>query len=135
MAEGVHNFDRRASDVNVNALATRIGALEETVHDTVTPELRNNTRLCTDLHDAIFGKDQDDGLAMKVQEMHDIFNTARNGIRVFTSAGNAAVSLVELGGKIAKPMIWIGIVIAGGVAYWKTGSLPDWIVRLLGMGA
>lgn len=39
-----HQFDRRIEDVNVAALGTRLKALEDTVHQVITPELRDCAR-------------------------------------------------------------------------------------------
>lgn len=117
----VHHFDRRAEDVNAKSIATRMDSLEATVHEKALPELQANTRLCADLHAAIFGKDQDDGLQMRVQEMHDVFTAARNAIRVFTAVGNGAVKAVELGGKVAKPLLWIALLFGSIITFVKTG--------------
>lgn len=111
MVDGVHNFDRRASDVNVAALGTEIRALSETVHERIVPSLDDNTRICTQLREAVFGKNEDDGLAMKVQEMHDVFSKATNGMRVLAALGNGVVKGIEIGGKIAKPLIYIIMLI------------------------
>jgi hypothetical protein len=123
--EEPHDFDRRVSDVNVAAISTELRALSETVHDRIGPALDDNTRICTDLRKAVFGHGDDDGLAMKVQEMHDVFTAGRNGMRVLSAVGNGVMWTIEKGGKIAKPLFWLALLVGSIVTYWKTGNWPQ----------
>lgn len=118
-----HNFDRREQDANVAALGTRLKGIEDTVHGKLIPDLEHNTRVCTKLHDAMFGSDGDDGIQMKVQEMHDAFTTMRNGMKVLSAMGNGVFWIIEKGGRAAKPLFWI-IVLTGSL--WTYISTGHW---------
>lgn len=122
MGEDAHSFDRRGGDANVAALATRFKAIEETIHEKLALDLEHNTRVCTKLHDAVFGTQEDDGIAMKVQEMHDVFARATNGLRVLSAVGNGVIRTIEIAGKIAKPLIYIAMLVGAIVGLIKTGS-------------
>lgn len=102
----IHQFDRRQTDVNVAALAVRVDALErraENLEHQVkenTQELRANTELTRQIH-------------VKTEDMHDAFAVARGGFRT-----------LEFIGKAAKPVLYIGGVIAAGIVFIKTGVWP-----------
>jgi hypothetical protein len=109
-----HQFDRRASDVNVSALSTRVTALEgrvealeKDVRDN-TVELRANTALTKQVHEALHGRDGDDedlGLKGKVGEMHKIFADAMGTVRT------------------CKRVMWPVVGLVGAiVVWWKTGE-------------
>jgi hypothetical protein len=117
-----HAFDRRSTDANVSALGTRLHGIEDTVIEKVLPRLEENTRICTQLHEAVFGKGDDDGLMMKVQEMHDVFSRATNGIRVLSVMGNGIVKGIEIAGKVAKPLIYVAILVGAIIGFIKTGT-------------
>lgn len=116
-----HNFDRRATDPHVSQLSLRMGALENRVESLEMEtrdnnrELRANTVLTQQTH-------------QRTEEMYEIFEPARNGFRMIGGVGNAGLKVIELGGKIAKPLIFIGALGVGVVAYFKTGSFqwPSW---------
>lgn len=122
MGTEAHNFDRRSQDANVAALGTRFKGIEDTIQEKLMPDLEHNTRVCTKLHDAVFGVSGDDGIAMKVQEMHDVFNAAKNGMRVLSAVGNGVVWCIEKGGRIAKPLFWLFVLAGAVIGFLKTGT-------------
>jgi hypothetical protein len=152
MAEN-HQFDRRQSDVNMRSLATQLKALENHVHETMTPELRANTRLTRQVHEAFFGKEGDDGmhakveamtealsgrgdepgLESKVDSMYEIFAAARNGLRMLSAIANFCVRAIEMLGRVAKPLLFIAALCAAVITYSRTGAwtMPDWWTALL----
>lgn len=111
-----HNFDRRVSDVNVSALAVRVASLEgrvESLEDRVlqsTTELAANTQLTKQVHEALHGRGDVPGLAMKVDEMHAVFAAAKGGFKV-----------LEFTGKVAKPLAYITAIFAAMGALFATG--------------
>lgn len=113
--EASHKFDRRQEDVNVKSVAERVKAIEDHVHGAMMPELRANTILTKQMH-------------ARTEEMWEIFETTRNGFRVIASVGNAGMKVVEVGGKLAKPLLWIGALGAAIAAYFKSGhfQIPPW---------
>lgn len=125
MGDEAHKFDRRQTDVNVAAVSTELRALSETVHERIAPALEDNTRICTQLREAIFGHNNEDGMQMKVEEMHDAFTTMRNGMKVVSALGNGVMWAIEVGGKIAKPLLWI---LALGAAIWGYLTTGHWSI-------
>lgn len=120
-----HNFDRRNTDVNVNALTFRVAALETRMEimegdmQSNARELRANTALTSQVHEAMFGRDAPDGehepgVTAKVKEMHALFTDGQRGLRMLNG-------IAEFGAKAAKPIAAIGLVVVAGVAYVKTG--------------
>jgi hypothetical protein len=101
-----HHFDRRTTDVNVAALAVRVDSVEKRVENMElqmkanTTELRANTELTRQIH-------------VKTEEMHDAFAVAKGGFRT-----------LEFIGKAAKPILYVGGVVAAGVIFLKTGVWP-----------
>ena len=76
-------------------------------------------------------------VVVKVGEMYEIFDQARNGLRMIESigkfglkVGRAFVRVIEFLAKIAKPLFWIAAVTLGVVTWWKTGTftLPEWTI-------
>lgn len=134
MAHEDHNFNRRRTDANVLALATRVGSLEgrievlEAQSEANGRELVANTRLTQQVHEAVFGVDDQPGLHAKVGEMHEVFTTAKNGFELLTKMGNFAVKAAETAGKVAKPLFWLVALVVAIFAYFKTGHFawPEW---------
>lgn len=64
----------------------------------------------------------------KVTEMYDIFETARSFFTFLGKVGRAGLWLIEMGGRVAKPLFWIAAIGIGAVAWWKTGTfaMPTW---------
>lgn len=110
------SFNRRTQDANVDALRQQVKGLEDHVHGAMMPELRANTILTKQMH-------------ARTEEMWEVFESTRNGFRMIASIGNAGVKLIEVGGKIARPLVWIAALTVAGVGFLKTGqfTLPDWL--------
>lgn len=128
--DGEHKFDRRRTDVNVEALAMRMSGLElrvETLEEqgrTANRELQANTKLTMQVHEAIFGRgtDEDDtGLAGKVKAVHDVFTDAKRGFAFLNGVADA-------GARWGKPIFWFVAICGAGLTYWKTGAWrwPPW---------
>src|SRR5687767_3984675 len=102
------HFDRRTSDVNVAALATRMNSLEERVEvleekaEANNRELRANTHLTKQLHEAVFGRgdDEDEGIRGKVNEMHAVYGEARSGLRMLNTIADSAT-------RWGKPVVYL----------------------------
>lgn len=113
---------RRRSDYpTLETLDLRVTALEDGMENIrlqmtdAAKEIKANTRLTEDIHG-------------KAEEMYEIFDATRNGFRMIQGVGNLGVRVLEFGGKIAKPLVWIVAAGAGIFAYLKTGhfTIPDW---------
>lgn len=124
------HFDRRTSDVNVSALATRMNSIEGRVEvleektETNNRELRANTRLTMQVHEALFGRESDDddpGIRGKVREMHDVFTGAKRGLQFLNSVADA-------GARYGKPILYLVLICGAIGAYFKTGDFkwPGW---------
>lgn len=126
--EEEHGFDRRLSDVNVAALATRLTAIEgrvevlEQVQRTQHLELKANTALTRQLHEAAFGREPinaddhpDPGLKQKVDRMYDIFAGAEKGFKFLNTSADVAT-------KIARPTAYLLAIGAAVSAWWHTGN-------------
>ena len=114
--------DRQASDGNFASLNLRVSALESRM-ECVELEVQNNNRELaanTALTEEIHGK---------TFEMYEIFDSTRNGFRMIGNIGNFGLRVIELGGKVAKPLLWIVALGAAGVAWVKTGTftVPTWL--------
>src|SRR5688572_29587967 len=103
MAGEDHKFDRRGTDPNVAAIATRVHILEgrfETLEDTVRKigrqqstlvgEVQANTRLTEEIH----GKIED--TSEKNAEMYAAFAAAKNAIKLAARAGDAAMRVSDV---------------------------------------
>lgn len=132
------SFDRRIEDVNVRALAARINSVEN-AQRAIQLDMMANTRLTTQVHEACFGAGEDAGMHQQVKEMYQIFESARNGLRMLESigkfglrVGRGVVSLMEALAKVAKPLFWIAAATAAAVTYTKTGAwqMPAWWIAL-----
>lgn len=134
---GGHAFNRRGSDPVVRALATRMKSMEGRVEvleqqgGDHSRELVANTRICSQLHEAVKGKGEEKGLEEKVAEMHEVFTTAEKGFEYIGKAGDLVARGLAKGEKIARPLVWIAAAIAGGTLWWKTGEFrwPDWMPK------
>lgn len=130
MSDADPRFDRRTSDVNVEALATRLTGLEGRVEvleektETNNRELRANTHLTKQVHEAVYGRggeDDDDGIKGKVSEMHALYGEARSGLRMLNT-------IADSGARWGKPILYL-VLICGAIAtFIKTGDwkLPAW---------
>lgn len=103
MEDAAHNFDRRGTDANIAALSVRMSGVEgrvevlEQKQETTNVELRANTELTRQMH-------------AKVEEIHEVFMAAKGGFK-----------LVEGAGKIAKPLLWLVILVGAVWGYLTTG--------------
>jgi hypothetical protein len=124
------HFDRRTGDVNVAALATRMNSLEGRVEvleektEANNRELRANTRLTMQVHEALFGREGDDddpGIRGKVKEMHDVFTGAKRGLQFLNSVADA-------GARYGKPILYLVLICGAVVTFVKTGDFkwPGW---------
>jgi hypothetical protein len=107
-----------------------------------TVELRANTGLTKQIHEGLYGREDSPGLAStvedmrqglyghggddkgmkgKVEDMHDIFDEARSGLRF---VGRVADGLT----KVAKPFAFIAAFFGAAFIYAKTGVFkwPPW---------
>lgn len=127
MTEREHQFDRREGDLNVRALATRLKSVED-LQEVHGLELKGNTTLTKQLHEAVFGRADELGLQDKLTEMYDMFEATRNGFRMIASVGNFGLRVIETAGKYARPLFWIGAVAAACLTWAKTGTwqMPEW---------
>lgn len=104
-----HQFNRRATDANYSALETRLSSLEAFVHEQIAPHLNRNTEMTAEIH-------------AKNDEMYTAFVTAKNAVRVVTAIGNGVIKTAEVGGKLAKPLLWM-VLLSGAVwGYFSTGE-------------
>lgn len=153
-----HGFDRRGTDVNVAALATRLGSLEGRVEvleeqgRTANRELAANTRLTKQSHEAIFGTGDDPGMKAvvdqvnlalqgvdegnpgligKVESMHAVFEPARNGFRMIGKIGNAAMAVSDAIERRPKTTALLVITSVVGWSAATTGKLPDWFTAMM----
>lgn len=132
-----HQFNRRSSDANVMALAFRMGVMETRVEvlELQSTELKRemgaNTKLTSQVHEAVYGRDEEKGLQAKVADMHEVFTTASKGFEYIGKSGDLLERALAKGEKIAKPVVWIAAAIAGFVWWWKTGEFkwPEWMPK------
>ena len=89
-------------------------------------QVDENTDITADTQEAL-NRD----VTQKVSEMYEIFETARAWFRFVGKVGAAGMWVIETGGKLAKPLFWIGAAGAGTYAWWKTGtfSWPSWLPK------
>jgi hypothetical protein len=119
---------------DVEALKTRVKALEEVVNDQILPEMRTNTALCEvidartdELHSAFMAPGT--GIKAKNDRMYEAFVMAENGVKFITRVGNGAMWVADRGRKVGQAIFWIA---AGGgaiVALAKGERIADWIVK------
>lgn len=136
MSEVEHNFDRRHTDLRVDSLATRMTVLERHVFEVLTPavedskrELEENTKLTTRTNVLLEGTDDVQGMRGKVEDMHDVFTTARNAIRIVGRLGDWAVRTAEFSAKLSKPLFWTALLLGSIWGYFSTGEWhwPKWM--------
>lgn len=133
-----HSFDRRAGDVNVQALTTRMTALEGRVDSLEqstrdnTSELRANTVLTQQVHEAMFGKDSIEGAGKGVQqlvgEMYEIVETGKSFFRWIDKAASGAGRTSDWISRTLKRFWWVIAIAMAVGTYLKTGKweLPVW---------
>lgn len=150
-------FERRTGDVNVAALSMRMTAIEGRVEvleeqgRTAHRELAANTRLTKQSNEAIFGAGDDPGmravvdqvnlalqgdeeqpgLIRKVEDMHSVFEPARNGFRMLGKIGNAAMKISDAVERRPKTT---ALTVVGGLLTYSaatTGKVPDWFSTLV----
>ena len=114
--------DRNASDANFDSLNIRVSALESRM-ESVEFEVKSNNRELeanTALTEQIHGK---------TFEMWEFFDSTRNGFRMIGKIGDFGLKVIEFGGKLAKPLLWIAAFTVAAAAWVKTGSftLPTWL--------
>jgi hypothetical protein len=89
-------------------------------------QVDENTDITADTQEAL-NRD----VSQRVSEMYEIFETARAWFRFAGKVGAAGMWMIETGGKLAKPLFWIGAVGAASWAWWKTGTFtwPTWLPK------
>lgn len=147
--ENEHHFDRRSTDVNVAALAVRVIGLEGRVEglegkaEQNNRELRANTVLTKQVHEAVFGAEEtslgvqqkvdqvhsavfgrdeeDSGIKGKVEEVHDVFTEFKRGFALLNRVADA-------GTRWGKPLFFVVLICGAIITYFKTGEwkLPAW---------
>src|SRR5258708_6377985 len=119
----VPEVDRRASDVNVTALSVRIQGLQgpgpilEEQGDEHNRELKANTELtkqankiASEVHDAVIGVDENPGVEARVKEMYEIFDAAREGLRLLERTAARTGKTADWLSKNGQRIFWIGAV-------------------------
>ena len=107
MGDETHKFDRRTTDANLEAIGVRLQGLEGRVEvleqksEATNLELRANTELTRQTH-------------RKVEDIHDVLDAARGGFK-----------LIEGAGRIAKPLLWVILLVGSVWGYIVTGHWPD----------
>lgn len=105
----------------VAALNTRLTSVEQWMDsfkaqmtDAVS-EIQANTALTEDIHG-------------KTNDMFEIFDTARAWFRFAGKVGSGCMWVIETGGKLAKPLFWIGAIFAAAYTFLRTGTwaMPEW---------
>lgn len=134
--EDDRRFDRRRSDLRVDALDTRMKALEEHVFDVLTPmvkssarEMEANTALTEETHGWVAEvREELTGQRAQTTEMYDVFSAAKNAIHVMTKIGDGLVKAAEFGGKVARPLFWITLLFGSLWGYFTGGEFhwPRW---------
>lgn len=151
-----HQFDRRKRDVNVQALADRVTGLEGRVEGLElatkdnsrelhlnSSELKANTQLTKQVHEAVFGREdaigvfgqtqqlhaavfgregeEEDGMRAKVKEVHGFFSDAKRG---FAMLNRVADTVTRWG----KPIVYVLAVGTALGVLVKTGEWkwPPW---------
>jgi hypothetical protein len=130
-------FDRRRSDTNVAALASRVGALEGRMESVEYEQRAANRELAANtavtrvtagqverITRVLNGEDDDEhdnGLRGKVDEMHEVFSDARRGFSLLNSVADGIA-------KVTKPVGYIAALGAAIMLYAKTGEFkwPPW---------
>lgn len=155
MSEIDHQFDRRASDVNVEALSIlvrgltgRVEVLEEQGRR-AAPELAKNTRMTGEVHEAVFGVEGEFvGLAGMTRDVHaavfgtddkrgvlqlveNISDIIEKGRSFFAGLGRIASGTGRASDFISRNIKRFWWVIAAAIAigtYLKTGrwEWPAW---------
>lgn len=155
MAEDDHQFDRRTSDVNVQALSVRMQGLEgrlETLEEQgkrSAPELEKNTQMTTevheavfgvpgefpglagmtrDVHKAVFGEGDKPGVQQLVQNISEIIETARGFFRGIGRVASGAGKASDFVSKSLRRFWWVIATAVAIYTYLKTGKweLPVW---------
>lgn len=106
----------RKVEARVDTIETEILLLRTDLNVNGT-ELRANTALCKQMHEAIFGRDGDAddlGLKGKVEKMHEAFLTAEFG---FKFLNNIATFVT----KAAKPVLFLVAAVTAIKLYLSTG--------------
>lgn len=131
MAEGGDQFDRRFEDVNVKALAIRLTGIESRVEvlekSTVdnTTELKANTNLTKQVHEAVFGKDEGKGVQQLVEEMYAIVEMGKGFFAGISRWGARLASTSDWISKTIKRFWWVIFMVGAGATYVKTGKFPE----------
>lgn len=159
-----HQFDRRVTDVNYAALNVRLAGVEGRVEvleeqGKVTNrelgetklELRANTMLTRQSHDALYGTteepgmkdvvdhvratldgtDCEPGLTRKVEDMHGMLAPARHA---FALAGKVSAGLLRLSDAVERRPKTIGLLVIVSIVAWSaatSGKLPDWFTTMM----
>lgn len=135
---------RRVDDValTVNGLVTRVHVLEEGSAQS-TDELRANTRLTLQVHEAVFGREEkpglrdavddlkatandvhgalfglggdDVGVKAKIDKVHSVYSDAERGFAFLNRLADTAA-------RWSKPALYVGGLIGALVLYAKTGE-------------
>lgn len=123
------HFNRRKGDVRFEALDIRMTALEKHVFHVLTPKIDRsaaaidaNTAITEESHGWV-GEMKDELAARRQQtdEMYEVFEFAKNGVRIVGKIGNGIMWAAEKGGKLAKPLFWMALFFGAAWAYLRTG--------------
>jgi hypothetical protein len=145
-------FDRRVSDVNVQSLATGLKALSDHVHEVMAPDQRANTMLTKQVHEAVFGREGDEGIQASVQDLHHAvfgngdglpgvqakvdrmyqhFEVAENAFRFAGKIGTLAMKVSDAVERRPKTTSLGVITSVIGYSMVTTGKVPDWFTAMM----
>lgn len=143
--------------VQVTGLTGRVEVLEEQGRNAqrslthLGHEVSANTMLTKQSHEAIYGAGEDPGmkaglehvmrtldgepdrpgLTQKVEDLHSMFEPARNGFRMLGKVGNGVMRVSD---AIERRPKTTALMIIAGVVTWSlstTGKLPDWFTAVM----
>jgi hypothetical protein len=125
----------RLDDVTttVQGLVTRVTILEQGSAQS-TDELRINTRLTKQSHEAMFGRDDDPGVKAMVEQMSAMLGPAQTFFEGLGKMGRAGVRISDVIEKRPKTLLSLIVAAVATYSLSTTGKLPEWagwLVKLL----
>jgi hypothetical protein len=147
-----HQFDRRTSDVNVEALSVlvrgltgRVEVLEEQGRTTarsldelkplaqevhaavfgVEGEFPGLASMQRDVHAALFGSDGKPGAMTDIQVVRDLLETGRKAGSAIHGAATGAGKFSDGVSRALRRFWWLIAAAAAVITYLKTGKWPD----------
>lgn len=121
----------------VKGLDTRVKILEEgnlATHDELTRyngELRANTLLTKQSHEAIFGAGDDPGIKASVDHVQSMLQPAENFFAACGKIGNVALRVSDVIERRPKTLLMLLVSAIAGYSLTSTGKLPEWAGALI----